>query len=233
MINKIFACSFLIFSCVVFAQGSSTDFNIAVATKNDNSIGPASFAGMWMAGKSIDKKIEGSLYLFPNWKGLFKVVTKDGDTHQLFNLNYNIQSQKLESVISNDSIFQYDLINLDYIVNNNNKYKIISDGDLNGLFFEVFNSDKVKLYKKSYIVVQEGAMNPLTQELMSPNKYIQKDSYYFWIKDEYVETKLSKGKVLKILGDKKDVVKEFASKNKLSYSSDADLKIVLNHYSSL
>jgi hypothetical protein len=217
----------------VFSQGSSADYNVTLATKDDNKIGQTSFAGMWVPGKSIDIKIEGSLYLFPSWNGMYKVVTKNGDTHQLFNLNYNLKSLKLESVVSKDSIFQYDLLNLDYIVNNNKTYKAISEGGLNGLFFEVFNGDKVKLYKKFYIVVQEGVINPLTQVMMSESKYVQKTSYYFWNKGEYIETKLSKSNVLKILGDKKDVIKEFASKNNLSYSSDEDLKIVLNHYSSL
>lgn len=221
-------CLLFIFSSAVFSQGTSTDYGLTTSTRNDNSV-----AGMWIPGKAIDTKVVGSLYLFPNSKGIYDVIAKNGDSHQIFNLNYNIKTQKLESFVSKDSVFQYDLGEVDYIVNNNNRYKTVFEGDLNGLLFEVFSSDKLKLYKKSRIVVQEGAMNPLTQEQMSENKYIQKTSYYFWIKDEYVETKLSKGKVLKIFGDKKDIVKEFASENKLSYSSDEDLKRILNYYISI
>lgn len=218
------------FSSVAFSQGSSADYNIATSTKDNSSV-----AGMWIPGKSIDKEIEGSLYLFPNWRGSYKVIAKNGDFHQLYNLNYNIKTQKLESHTSKDSVFQYDLNNLDYVVNNydQKKYKAIFEGELNGLFFEVFNSGKIKLFKKSNIIVEEGVMNPLTQEMMSKNKYIQKVSYYFWVKDEYVQTKLSKGNVLKLLGDKKDLIKEFASSNKLSFSSEEGIKVILNHYSSI
>ncbi len=228
MKNKLFLCSLLFVSCAVLAQGSSTDYTIASSTKNDNTL-----AGMWIPGKAMDKKIEGSVYLFPNSRGLFKVTTIEGDTHQLFNLNYNIKSQRLESMVSKDSVFLYDLNTIDFIINNNTKYKAIFEGELNGLFLEVFSNDKIKLYKKSHIVVEEGVMNPLTQEMISENKYIQKFSYFFWIKDEYVETKLTKGNVLKLLSDKKDLIKEYASKNKLSYSSEEDIKNILNHYSTI
>lgn len=233
MKNQIFLSSFLVLSSFMFAQENSAGYNLSMGTKKDSTMGATNFVGSWIPIKIEGKIIEGSLYLFPNTRGSFMVATKNGDIHQLFNLNYNIQTDKLESFISNDSIFQFDLSKLDYIVNNNNKYKVIFEGGLEGLFLEVFNSDKVKLYKKSYISAKEGIVNPMTNSMIRESMYVEKFHYYFFKEDEYLETRLTKRNVLKVLSDKKSMIKVFVSSNKLSYSSEVDLKRILDYYISI
>lgn len=209
----------------VFGQEKKMDFRDAVLTQANHTT-----LGMWVPGKSLDRSVLGTLYLFPEWMGEYKVITKEGDSRQLFNLNYNLRTKKIESSISRDSVFEYDLLQFDYVIKANKKYKVINDNDLQGLLLEVFSSEKIKLYKEATIVVEEGTFNPLTQELVSKDKYVQAFAYYFFIDGKYEKVKVGKKGILKILKDKEGLIKEFVAANKLSYTSDGDLSRILNHY---
>ncbi|MET0760270.1 MAG: hypothetical protein ABWZ56_07610 [Flavobacterium sp.] len=219
----------LFFSVSVFSQGENAAYKAALnATDNGLTSG-----GSWIPGKSLDKIVEGSLYLFSNWNGQYEVITTGGDSRKIFNLNYNIKTQKIESFISRDSVFEYDLNQFDYVIKANKKYKVINDAQLNGLFLEVFNGKKLKLFRESKIVVEEGTFNPLTQEKLTEDKYVQAYVYYFLTEGKYEKTKLGKKGILKYLKDKEDLVKDFVSKNNLTYTSDGDVSKILNYYNLL
>lgn len=189
--------------------------------------------GAWIPGKVEDKTITGSVYLFPSWNGIFKIITKKGDTKQLLNLNYNIKTKDIEAFISNDSVFQFDKNQFDYIIQSNKKYKVIDEGELNGLFYEVYNGEKIKLYKEYTISIQGGTFNPLTQEKIELDKYVQNYNYYIFKDNKFEKVKLSKKDIFKYLSDKKETLKEFVKKNDLDFSSDEDIKVILNYYNSL
>ncbi len=189
--------------------------------------------GVWLPGKVEDKTITGSVYLFPSWNGIFKIITKNGDIKQLLNLNYNIKNKNIEAFISNDSVFQFDKNQFDYIVQSNKKYKVFNDENLNGLFLEVFNGNKIKLYKEFSISVLDGIFNPLTQEKIELDKYVQNYSYYIFKDNKYEKIKLTKKDILKYLSDKKDLIKEYVNKNSLNFTTDEDVSIILKHYNTL
>ncbi len=189
--------------------------------------------GAWIPGKVEDKTITGSVYLFPSWNGIFKIITKNGDTKQLLNLNYNIKTKDIEAFISNDSVFQFDKNQFEYIIQSNKKYKVLNDGFLNGLFLEVFNGNKIKLYKEFSISIQDGTFNPLTQEKIELDKYVKNYSYYIFKENKYDKIKLTKKDILKYLSDQKEALKEFVKKNDVDFSSDDDIKVILNYYNSL
>lgn len=189
--------------------------------------------GTWIPGKPLENLITGSTYLFPNWNGQFTVVDKLGTSIKLYNLNYNIKSESLESYISKDSIFQYDINKIDKIIKNDIKFKIITINNKDGLYQEIFINEKIKLYKGFGITVQPGVFNPLTQEKIEDDKFIQEFSYFFLINDKYEKTKLNKRVLLNILKDKKDYIKSFVSKYNLTYSKEEDVKGILSYYASL
>ena len=189
--------------------------------------------GMYVPGVALSNYIKGDVHLFPNWNGQFTVITKKGDSRQLINLNYNLQTKKLESFISKDSVFQFDLEQFDYIIVANKKYKVINGAQLNGLVLEIFDGQKVKLFNEIHIEVERGVVNPMTQTMISDDKYVQVFTYYLFLNGNQVKIKLSKSDILKQLIDKKDALKEFASKNDLSFSKEEDIILILKYYDSL
>lgn len=191
--------------------------------------------GIWVPAKPVNNFIKGSVYLFPNWIGTFKVVTTNGDTTNLFNLNYNIKNQTIESSISKDSVFQYDSDKIDCIFYSNAKYKVFNSENMKGLFLEIINNEKVKVYKGYSITVETGSLNPLTQEKLSDDNYVQNFEYYFFVNGKFEKLKLSKKTILNLVKDKEKEkeVKDYTSKNNLSYTDDKDVKNILAFYSTL
>jgi hypothetical protein len=186
--------------------------------------------GFWIPAKISNNYIEGSVYLFPNFVGQYEVISKKGDVFKLYNLNYNLITKTLEARISKDSIFQYNLSEIDCVINQKYKYKFIDDSQVRGLLLEIYNNKKIQLYKEFTSVVQEASFNPLTQEKIGNDAHIRMDSYYFHKNDFFEKIKLNKKTILKYLSDKEDLVRKFVSKNKLSYKSEEDIVEILNYY---
>ena len=215
--------SFQSFSQTTDAKNTSSNFNIGYQ-------GNINTTGIWVPGTYKQNFIDGSVYLFPNFNGQFTVITKKGDSRNLFNLNYNLKTQTLESFISKDSVFQYDLDQFDYIISSNKKYKVLNEAQLKGLVLEIFDCQKVKLYNEIHIEIEKGVLNPMTQTMISEDKFVQVFTYYLVLNGTQVKIKLSKSDILKQLIDKKDALKEFASKNDLSFSKEEDVNKILKYY---
>lgn len=215
--------SFQSFSQTTDAKNTSSNFNIGYQ-------GNINTTGIWTPGTYKQNFIDGSVYLFPNFNGQYTVITKKGDSRNLFNLNYNLKTQTLESSISKDSIFQYDLDQFDYIIASNKKYKVLNEAQLKGLVLEIFDGQKVKLYNEIHIEIEKGVLNPMTQTMISEDKFVQVFTYYLVLNGTQVKIKLSKSDILKQLIDKKDALKEFASKNDLSFSKEEDVNKILKYY---
>ena len=224
----IFALSLLLITISSFSQNNDT-FKAALNTNNRDLQG----AGAFLPGVVLNNYIKGETHLFPNWNGQFTVITKNGDRRQLFNLNYNLKTKTLESFISKDTVFQYDLDQFDYVITSNKKYKVLNESLLKGLVLEIFDGQKVKLYNEIHIEVEKGVVNPMTQTMISEDKFVQVFTYYLFLNGTQVKIKLSKSDILKQLIDKKDALKEFASKNDLSFSKEDDVNKILKHYDSL
>lgn len=190
-------------------------------------------AGMWIPGGIKNNDIAGSTYLFSNWNGIYSVKTVTGQQRSLFKLNYNIKSKKIEFFISKDSVFQYELSQFDVITKDNVKYKVINNGQLQGLYQEIVIGSKLSIYKEATVSIQEAVTNPLTQQAIGDNVYIKKYIYHFYANGNYVTKKLNKKNILEFSSDKKELVKEFASVNNLDFSKDDDVNKIVTYYNSL
>lgn len=207
--------------------------NTIEASNTMNTLNTNYYNGFWIPAQPTETIIKGSVYLFPNWVGQYKVISKDGVSTNMFNLNYNIKNQTLESSISKDSVFQYNIDKIDYFTHSNNKYKVFNDDNLKGIFLEIIFNDKIKVYKGYTISIDLGVVNQLTQQKFSPDSYIQDFDYYFFTNDKYEKFKPSKKNILKYLKDKTTEMKEYLSKHDFSYTNDQDLKVILNYYYNL
>lgn len=231
MKNLFFALLLSFISFNAFCQNA--DATIATPNFNFGYLGNIMTSGLWIPNSTKNIAIKGSVYLFPSFTGQYNVQTKNGESRQLFNLNFNLKTRTLESLISKDSVFQYDLGQFDYIINSNNKYKVRNVGEFQGLSLEIYSSEKIQLYKEIAIAVEQGVLNPMTQTMISEDKYVQVFSYYFYSNGKVVKIKLNKSDILKQLSDKKDIIKKYASENDFSFSNENDVAKILKHYDAL
>lgn len=247
--TKIITLSLLLLSGAAFAQTTSNSSTTTTTTTTSKStiqavpaesfnthlVGNYNGGGMWLPPTVARNVVEGSTYMFPNWTGVYKVITKDGNSHQLFNLNYNILTKKVEAMVSKDSVFQYDLNVFDYIIPSLTKvkFKIIDSPQLKGMVQEVFKNDKIAFYKETTVKLENGVVNPLTQSMLQEDAYVKNVVYHIQKNGVYEKVKLSKGSILGQLADKKESVTAYVKSNKLSYSTENDVVAILRHYATL
>lgn len=217
------------------AQGGTNilDIKATLGSLSAATISASGGMGIWAPAKVEDKTITGTNYLFKSFEGLYVVTNKAGNSFKLLNLNYNLTHGTLETKISKDSVFQYDLKEIEYVVAGNRKYKNIEINSVSGLVLEVFAGKNFDIYKKIGISVMEGTINPMTQEKIQQDKYVQDYTYYISQNGNFEKTKLNKSAVLKLVKDKQSEVKEYAKANNLDFSNDMDVSIILKYYESL
>ena len=75
--------SFQSFSQTTDAKNTTSNFNIGYQ-------GNINTTGIWIPGTYKQNFIDGSVYLFPNFTGQYTVISKNGESRQLFNLNFNL-----------------------------------------------------------------------------------------------------------------------------------------------
>ncbi|WP_374398592.1 hypothetical protein [Flavobacterium sp.] len=217
--------SFLLFSFInLFSQNNKSSSN---PDYNTSFTGNTSKNGMWIPGRVEDKSIVGSQYLFNSWNGMYSIVNKIGEKFNLLNLNYNIHTKTLESKVSNDSVFQFDLDKIDYIIASKKKYKILN----NEMFLELLCNDKIDFYKSFKVIVQEATNNPLTQTELTPRRYVVKNEYKVFYNKVLVDIGLNKKSIFNLFADKKNLISKYVKENKLSYSNEEDVVKILNYIS--
>jgi hypothetical protein len=232
MKNNLFILLSTLMFCKANCQNSSTkdtsvNYNTATYTGNIHT------SGLWIPSVSVENSVKGTVYLFSNFTGVYNVISKKGDSFNLSSLNYNIKTNSLETFVSKDSVFQYDLNQIDYVVNKNNKYKVNSSGNLKGLSLEVYNTDKIQFFKTCKVVTEKAVINPMTNAVISAAEYTHVFSYYLYIKGIEVKIKLNKKDVLDALKDKKNPVKDYVELNNLNYTNIDDVCKILKYYESI
>ena len=225
----LFRILFLLFLQISFSQNNAIENRASLTT-----ITPGlNFVGTWVPSKVADNAVTGSTYLFNSWIGNYVVINSKGVSTKLFNLNYNINTSMLEASISKDSVFQYDIENIDYVFTASKKYKIINPENKRILSQEIYKSDKFQLYKTFSIEVLFGTINPLTQQKMQSDSYSQKVDYCLFKDEKFTKFKLNKKNVLELVKDKTDLIKAQVDKFNYSYSNEADVKVILDYYETL
>lgn len=222
---------FLVFLNNMFAQDATS--TTTTSTKNfrtDTFTGKVSATGtgFWVPAKNVNNDITGSVYLFDNWIGNFNIFDSSDNKFLVTNLNYNIKTNTLESKVSNDSVFQFDLGNIKKVSFGNKKYEVV-DGKL---VESLFNSDKLNIYKEFTVKVIEATLNPMTQENITDRKYVKKSKFLVKKNDLVQELKLNKKNVLSLFEKNQDDVKKFVKDNNLNYSDENDLFKILKKFNS-
>lgn len=224
----------LVFVNNMFAQdATSTSTTTAPSTKNfrtdsfTGKIGELG-SGFWIPNKNVNNETSGSVYLFDNWIGNYNIYDTSDNKFLVTNLNYNINTNTLESKVSNDSVFQFDLGNIKKVTFGNKKYEIVEGR----LVESLFNSDKLNIYKEFSVKIIEATLNPMTQENITDRKYVKKSKFLVKKNNLVQEFKINKKNVLSLFDKKQDEVKKFVKDNNLNYSDENDLFKILKKFNS-
>lgn len=185
--------------------------------------------GMWIPAKVKDMTIEGSPYLFKSWNSMYSIVNTKGDKFKVMNLNYNIETKKIESQMSKDSVFQYDMSGIDHIIAQNKKYSIVQDE----LFLELYNGSQIKLLKQFKVAIKEGVTNPLSQMDLTSRRYAVSEEYKLYKDNTLSKFKLNKSSILNLFSDKKDAIMKYVKENKLTYSEEYHVIRILNYINTI
>jgi hypothetical protein len=227
-----FVIALCLFSATLLAQGPSANANSTANFLNsiDNqgaSIGSSSLI------RNPSKSIEGSVHLFDDWSNNGVAVISKDQKISIQKMNFNVQRNTIESRLNRDSIFTFNVRTLEKIEINNRTFKYIYFPIKEGnRLLEVLGTSKdISIYKDYEIDIKEGNPNPMRGALK--DKYIIRDQYYIQNGETFTKFKLKKKSILKVMGDKAALVKEYAEKNKLSFKKERDISKIFSHYDSL
>jgi hypothetical protein len=181
------------------------------------------------------KGILGSVMFFKK-ENKGKIYVNNGKVYTIDNINYNIKTNQFQSRMENDSIFIYRMDGLKRVVINNTDFSIMYNPvEKKEKIYEVIEPGmKISLVKDHIIKYQQSSPNPMVNRKSS--KFIKKWKYYTVDNQNRIVPFKAKKKFL--LGmiedaDKKEKLKDYLSKNKLSAKKQEDLKKIFKYLNTM
>lgn len=175
---------------------------------------------------------EGSEYLFDEWDNGARIYTKDKYTFALKNINLNIKRNSFVSKIGKDSIFTYNMNNIDKIIINRKIYKNIFSEDGKRVYQVVYEDPNFSILKGFSIQTVMSSPNPMVNR--KSDRLVRKEVLYLK-KDNVVQKfRLGKRRVLGLVNanNKKEVLR-YAKDEKLSFRKEEDIHKILEYSSKL
>lgn len=190
--------------------------------------------------KSKPPEYKGSVYIDDNWHtGRLKLFS--GEEIRNYPLKSDLRLNEINikvgdniKVISFAAIKEFNWINsIGYEENfvNCSLYSKHSNKLIG--FFNILYDGKILLLKKTNLkLLESNYVGPLVAG-DKDNEYILENKYYVYKNDKLYSIKKNKRKILKILNDKNEEIKKFASENNLKFKNDYDLSKIFRYYDNL
>ncbi len=233
---KIITLLFLTISVVGYSQNTGTNVsdNNARALQGITGTGTGSGNGGYgtaMRFVNPPRTIDGSIYLFNNWKNYPVVVkSKDNKTFTLDNINFNLRTNRLVTKISQDSIFVLNMKSIETVDIQGKVFKKV-DTEIGSRIFEViYESDKVSLLNFHSVKLVEGSVNPMLSR--KTDKLVHKEVYYVLNGQGINELRLKKKSILNSFAsndNEKNSLLNYFLENKLSFKKIDDIKVALKN----
>ena len=237
---KIITLLFLTLSFVGYSQSSNTNVsdNNALALQGitgGNNNGGNGVYGTAMRFVNPPRTIDGSIYLFNNWKNYPVVVkSKDNKIFTLDNVNFNLRTNRLVTKISQDSIFVLNMKSIETVDIQGKVFKKV-DTEIGSRIFEViYESEKVSLLNFHSVKLVEGSVNPMLSR--KTDKLVHKEVYYVLNGQGINELRLKKKSILNSFAsndNEKNSLLKYFLENKLSFKKIDDVKVVLNNLNTI
>jgi hypothetical protein len=219
-------------------------FNVVDAQNTGGVIGPTNDLslylnpmqsdGLYVSSRKSGQIRDESQYLFSETEGDFQIFFVQNKGYSIKNLNYNINSKKIESIMGKDSIFQFDSNKIDNIKHNAKTYKFYNISDSNQLCRELFVSNKIIFLKGYKLIFKDAFINPMTNAVISEAKSVIIEKYFCKVSgNDFASIDLKKKSILKLMGDKSSKIEKYVSDTKLTYASEDDLIKIFTFYNTL
>jgi len=232
MKNYIFI--YLFFGIFSSVGAQNTGGVIGVTNDLNQYLNPMQSEGLYVSIKKSDQTRDESQYLFKENEGDFQIFFNQNKGFSMKNMNYNINSNTLESIVSKDSIFEFDNDKIDFIKHSSKKYKFYNFNNSSQLYQELLVSEKIIFLKGFKLIHKDAFINPMTNALISEAKNEIIEKYYCKISDkEFSQFDLKKKSVLILMGNKSSQIAKYVSESNLSYSLENDVIKIFNYYNTL
>jgi hypothetical protein len=222
---------YLLLLVLSYPLGAQTGDNIKASSKYINYVVAKSGDATGVYFRNPPSKLKGSYHLFEDWDHLGIIKTTQDKSFKIENINFNIKDNRYESKIGNDSIFVFDLENVDYLLIDYRKFRSynLPKNDANVIMEVIVDHSAFALLKEYKIDIKIGEPHPLMLE-PTTDEYIIKSSYYIKRGNGIEKFKLSKKNILGLVS-KENVKKmeQFVKENKLSYKKDKDVNQMLTY----
>ena len=237
---KIITLLFLTLSFVWYSQSSSTNVsdNNALALQGitgGNNNGGNGVYGTAMRFVNPPRTIDGSIYLFNNWKNYPVVVkSKDNKIFTLDNVNFNLRTNRLVTKISQDSIFVLNMKSIETVDIQWKLFKKVYTEIGSRIFEVIYESEKVSLLNFHSVKLVEGSVNPMLSR--KTDKLVHKEVYYVLNDQGINELRLKKKSILNSFAsndNEKNSLLKYFLENKLSFKKIDDVKVVLNNLNTI
>jgi hypothetical protein len=232
--NRIFLLLCFFITSITFAQ-ISDNVNKAAAgdIPNLQKISHGSgYNGGTMTFFNPPRQVDGSEYLFDDWKNYAVIYTEDNQTFALRNINLNIKQNAFVSKVEGDSLFTFSFNNIDKIQINGRTYKNYYWDDDNRVYEIIYEGDEWSIVKGFKIVEVTGSANPMVNR--TRDRLVRKSFYYLKDDKGINSFRLKKSKILKLLNadeTKVEEVENFAKQNDLSFKRENDVRKILEYSS--
>ncbi len=209
---------FLLVSNFVFAQEVVNNDPMLVSTKKKNT-------------ESLDyEKIKGTPYLYSDFKSGFVYIKDKAPTKIL--VKYDLYMKEME-IIVNEVIYSFRKeMPFDSICIENQTFVYNSNWG-NNAYFELLAKGSLSLLKDYKVEIFQPVSKNSYSYNVEPAFTKPVEVYYLLKNDKLTKIKLSKSDILSAMDDKKDLVEQYVSKNKLSLKKEDDAVKVINYYNNL
>jgi len=182
--------------------------------------------------RNANSSINGKVYLFNDW-GNSGVVYFNNQELAVEKINFNIKENRLEILISDNSIYAVNPSDYDKVTIGNQEF--LGNKNQNKIQEQLITFGDDTIFKEYTIKIKKGKVNPLTNLKVTEDKYYIAESYFKTSEKESTSGKISLNKKLvysMIDNLKKDDIKLFVKKYKLSYTKEKDVLKILKHFNS-
>jgi len=236
--SKLILAVLLFFPNLVVSQFVNTDFPVGAVLGPITNSFSSLFTKMddgFIKLRTNPKKneIKGSIYIFEKWTNQGSIYV-DKKRYRLGNVNFNTWTNTIESQVGKDSIYVFDLSNVNYATINKRTFKsfYFSKKNKNQIFELMYNGDDFQILIDYEIEIKRGEVDPLMVKRRI-SKYFTTKIYYFKHGININRIVLKKKNVLPLFKEKAEIINKYVKDNKLSYKKDKDLKMIFNYYGSL
>lgn len=218
----------LLATSIAFAQNSNVENN---AAQTINTVLGAANNGYGSSFKFNNPRRAtiGTYYLFDKWDNYAQIVTTDGKTYSIRNLNLNIRQNSFESKVDSENIFVFNFNNIQKFIINNKAYKKFFSQEGGKVYQIIYEHTDYTILKGFDVELIEGSANPMVNR--KNDKYVRKDYYAIKKGDEIKRMRLRKKNIVKLIGQKKqNEILDYAKTQELSFKKEIDVKKILDHF---